>query len=328
MKKLEPIEWTRLWRQKDNPMITSFGAMFQNSYDHDIRDFWHQQLDVDCKHIVDLACGNGALVWIADEIRNNSSKKTQITGVDIANIKPFKILRKKAKRHPMIKFIGNTSIDDLPFDDGSIDIVISQYGLEYSNLDTTIPEISRVLTANGKMCFVIHDENSAIIQKEKLVIAECLRVLKQEKIEQDYLELDESYNAYTGIDAANDPKLKEQKEKISVAAASILQHAKKAPGEIFQIENYVTAMQREFLDSAPVRSTLRRDRIHAAHAGLKSYVSRLGDLIGAALTAEDLQQLIARIEKQGFRIVENKKMKYQVWDNVGAILVACRTDKS
>jgi ubiquinone/menaquinone biosynthesis C-methylase UbiE len=190
-------------------MITSFGAMFQNSYDHDIRDFWHQQLDVDCKNIVDLACGNGALVWIADEIRNPSGKKrTHITGVDIANIKPFKILGKKAKRYPMIKFIANTSIDDLPFDDGSIDIVISQYGLEYSILDTTIPEIARVLTANGKMCFVMHDEYSAIIQKEKLVIAECLRVLEQEKIEHDYLALDESYNAYAGVDAANDPELK------------------------------------------------------------------------------------------------------------------------
>ena len=71
--------------------------MFPNNYDGSILEFWKRQLIGEFNHIVDIGCGNGALVWICNEILNQGSGKTHLTGVDFADISPFKALGREVK---------------------------------------------------------------------------------------------------------------------------------------------------------------------------------------------------------------------------------------
>ncbi len=70
MKQPDPQDWTRYWQR---PTITSFGDMFPNNYDDTMLEFWQGQLTGELEHVVDVACGNGALSWIADDILNSDS---------------------------------------------------------------------------------------------------------------------------------------------------------------------------------------------------------------------------------------------------------------
>ncbi|MDH3978720.1 MAG: class I SAM-dependent methyltransferase [Gammaproteobacteria bacterium] len=120
--------WTR-------PTLTAFASSFQDNYDGPILEFWESQIIGDIGHVADLACGNGALTWIANDLLNKHESKTKVTGVDYAKINPFQVLERNPKDFPQVSFIGDTGVEKLPFADGSIDLVISQYGLEYSDLD-------------------------------------------------------------------------------------------------------------------------------------------------------------------------------------------------
>ena len=161
MKKLDAKIWSHSWQ---SPRLTSFGADLPNNYDGAFLEFWKQQLQGKFSHVVDLACGNGALTWISDDILNSGDRKTAITGVDFASISPFRALGRQEKDYPEVRFIGNSPIEKLPFEDNSVDLVVSQYGLEYSNLDKSIPEIGRVLTSSGKMSFILHDRDGVIVR--------------------------------------------------------------------------------------------------------------------------------------------------------------------
>ena len=66
----DPKDWSLYWRR---PTVTSFGDLFPENYDGAILEFWKTQLVGEFNHVVDIACGNGALTWLANEIINSRS---------------------------------------------------------------------------------------------------------------------------------------------------------------------------------------------------------------------------------------------------------------
>ncbi len=64
MKKIDEKSWSTMW---ENPSITTFGwGDFAENYDGAILEFWKSQLNGEFNQVLDLACGNGALTWIAN----------------------------------------------------------------------------------------------------------------------------------------------------------------------------------------------------------------------------------------------------------------------
>ena len=101
MQKSTPESWSEMWK---SPFITTFGGEFENNYDGPILDFWKSQLHGDLRHVADLACGNGALTWIANDLLNADGNKARVTGVDIASIDPFAVLGRNQHDYPQVDF--------------------------------------------------------------------------------------------------------------------------------------------------------------------------------------------------------------------------------
>ena len=57
----------------------------------------------------------------------------------------------------------------LPFNDNEFDLVVSQFGIEYADLDIAIPESLRVLKVNGSFSIVIHHEHSMVILRNRRI---------------------------------------------------------------------------------------------------------------------------------------------------------------
>jgi SAM-dependent methyltransferase len=101
--------------------------------------------------ILDAACGGGALSAFLVQKYPDAT----IYAADAATWLPDM---------PGVEVRPNTPLEHLPFDDQSVDLVVSQFGLEYANPDQAIPEVVRVLASQGVLVALMHHEDSAVVK--------------------------------------------------------------------------------------------------------------------------------------------------------------------
>lgn len=324
-KKIGAKSWSFMW---DNPSVTTFGhTQFTENYDGSILAFWESQLTGTPSHVVDVACGNGALCWIANDLLNDGKQQTAITGVDFADITPFKTLDKNPEEYPAITFIGNNPIEKLPFEDGSVDIVISQYGVEYSDLGQSIPEIARVLGPTGKMSFILHDRDGDLVKESNQPLKEYEKIFDIFRLDEYILELAKIHEKKRSTKAlSQSEEYRKLLDKIESVRDVIHSLVAKFPADT-TLGGYKDKL--EFaLGEAKKRPAKRRGDlpkfIADARRVLRMAIERREDLNAAALSKQELKHLIAQIKKEGFTITENRTLIRPENQNWGTRLVAER----
>lgn len=313
--------WSLFWT---TPAVTALPEVFPDGYDGAMRDFWQEQLDGEFGHIVDLATGNGALVWIAHDIQRRLVKPASITGVDLADIDPFTVLDKSPDEYPTVSFMGNTSVDALSFADHSVDVVISQYGIEYSDLEKTIAEIARVLTPSGKMCFILHDCDSVIVKGMTNKLMHCKDLLADHEFHgltrqfialqnefSDNLKLQESAE-YQALGGKLYQKLLQLKPRLN-------QYPKSSP-----LNAYIQSWSVLTNPATDLATSEREQQAKTALAELIAGTEKLAEVKAAALTAADREALARFIGQHGFKISQFEALEYDDGRNWGTKLVARR----
>ena len=109
--------------------------------------------------VLDLATGNGA---VAEQLAKHH-KGLDVTGVDQADIAPAK---------SRVSYLGNVDITQLPFPDGSFDVVTSQFGFEYAPQLAAAREAARIMSDGGCLCFLMHHPHSAVVETNSHKIPE------------------------------------------------------------------------------------------------------------------------------------------------------------
>jgi SAM-dependent methyltransferase len=164
--------WSRYW-QSDR-IASCFDGAGARNYDACIADGWHRfflDLPNGCS-ILDLCTGNGACALIAAETSRTAGKDFDIVAVDQADIDPALYVTRCTADLATIRFHGGTSVEALPFPEPRFGAVISQYGIEYSDLDRSLAEAIRVLSPGGALRLVIHAAEGRVAAAARAVIAE------------------------------------------------------------------------------------------------------------------------------------------------------------
>ena len=78
------------------------------------------------------------------------------------------------------RFIGKTAAESLPFADGSFDVVVSQYGLEYADLEIALSEAARVLAAGGQLHWLAHGSDSIVVAQGRAQLVDIDLLLGSE----------------------------------------------------------------------------------------------------------------------------------------------------
>jgi len=132
------------------------------------------------KRVLDIATGNGVLlVWVARAARA-AGRELTLTGIDLADIDPARFLPEHQIDLAAAQFIGNTAAESLPFADGSFDVVISQYGLEYADLEIALGEAARVLASGGQLHWLAHGIDSIVVAQGRAQLADIDLLLASE----------------------------------------------------------------------------------------------------------------------------------------------------
>ena len=150
--------WDRFWRyDRLSSFLSTPGAP---NYGPPIADGWHAFFAElpDGARILDLCTGNGAIAVMAVEANNSFA----VTGTDLAAVEPTAFVTRNRAELEQVRFLASTPAEALPLPDASIDAVVSQYGVEYSDLARSIPEAVRVLAPGGRLRFAIHATEGAV----------------------------------------------------------------------------------------------------------------------------------------------------------------------
>lgn len=313
-----PEDWASYWR-KD--WITSFAEQFPNNYDGTIREFWRTQLTGDIRDIVDIACGNGALTWIADELLNRPTGRVRITGIDFAAIDPFAALHRTREDYPCVSFIGETAAESLPFADASIDFVISQYGIEYTDIDRSIPEVLRVLRPSGRMAFIMHDAASSVVRDATMHL-DAFEAVEGLRIHEFALELVELRARLTT------PAQRRASSEFGALVAKInsltqqVRDIVRAHQERSAIHSYMDGLMQALAGPQAGSGSAGAAGIEAARDAFLAHVRKMAHMRSGALSEAGRRHLVELIESSGYTVTEMAPMAYRHESNIGTRLVA------
>ena len=155
--------WQRFW--KSERVASCVPA--NEATEQQINERWQAFFEslADGSRILDIATGNGVLLRQA--ARTSAGSSFSLTGIDRAAIDPLRHAPGELASHPNVEFRGEIDAASLPFDAASFDVVISQYGLEYADLDEALAEVERVLAPGGQLRWLAHSENSEVVLQNR-----------------------------------------------------------------------------------------------------------------------------------------------------------------
>lgn len=274
--------WTTYWSEGHK---TSFGSHFSDLYSGDIKDFWLKEFKATLigGEVLDLCTGNASLIRLAIQGVEHS-EEINFTGIDYAEVAVEEELTSKSN----IKLIFNTNVEKLPSQDKEFDLVVSNYGIEYANLDKVIAETDRVLKVGGSLIFVVHSHDSHIVK---------LNTRELEFI--DALQVNEGV-----LDSLNSMVLSIENKDISIEDKE--QCRTKLNIALGSISSLYSDMIETTEFSSFLRFLLKKDttdkQIHLNNYkdSLTHHRERLMSLVSAALSEEQLAALQEKLECMGY----------------------------
>lgn len=281
--------WSRLWRAG---VLHSCSTAIDGNYDGEIAAFWNARFDGlgPQQRIVDIGTGNGALALLAKQHAETRGIGFDIHGVDMADIDPPRWAANAAS-FAGIAFHPRTHMDALPFEDGSVALVTSQYAFEYSRpREATLREVFRVIGTAGSAAFLLHSADSLISLTARQQLAGCDLLFDETGI----LDLAHAWisNLAAGRDAASVQHAFQQASERAVAAAAALPEA----AILRKAFHYLHAT----LERAQTVPAEALQYLAGARDDLEAERIRLQHLSEAIMALPDLEDLHARSIAAGY----------------------------
>ena len=286
--------WDRYWHY--DRIASCFDGAGATNYDACVAEGWRDffgGLPAGAR-ILDLCTGNGAAALIAAEVG-----RFEIHAVDQAAIDPPAFVTRHVREMAAIRFVPGTNVEALPFPDGRFDAVISQYGIEYSDLARSVPEAVRVAAPGGRLRFVVHAADGEVAAGARIVIAEAELLLGAIDLPGCAARC---FEALWPVEREGDEAAKPRADAAFAAFQDALaQAARRIPGArdptMFRNSGAV------LLDTFRRRGHFDLDQLLAKPAAIEAEIrahrGRLAALVEAALTADEAEALAGRLRQAG-----------------------------
>ncbi|NND59645.1 MAG: class I SAM-dependent methyltransferase [Gammaproteobacteria bacterium] len=279
--------WSRYWQGGHKDTCFLAGQAFS------IREHWMSLFSSlpDNSRIVDLATGNGAVALLAAEAARDNGKSFDITGVDFARIQPDRVADNDPDLVSRVNFIADTPVENLPLADASQDVVVSQFGFEYSRTADTINEISRVLVPGGRVRMLIHATDGAVSKASQGRLKRARDICARGQLVDLARALQPASTAdYAGA-RKDDKNLARFRSRLSTA------RKKYAAAPDDDVVHYVISYLTELVDRRlRVDPNDYRQAVANLQAEIKAYSLRLNAMTNAARSKKDMDTLVSQLQ--------------------------------
>lgn len=157
--------WSRYWAAG---ALTSLPQDFHENYGGEIAEFWARQVArlPNRATILDVCTGNGAVALLIADQAARLERNWTIIGVDAASIDPASM----SHHHPQqrqwlerIRFIADQPFEGLELAPASVELVVSQYGIEYCDHEVAPGKVEALLAPGGRLAMVNHAPDSGML---------------------------------------------------------------------------------------------------------------------------------------------------------------------
>lgn len=294
--------WSQYWQQGH---LTSFGESFKGNYQGVLKSLW---LDFFKKcssnsRVLDIATGNGALIDLAIE-----AKRVDMfyTGIDSATLS----ISGHLKDQPNIEFVENIKAESLPENLADYDYVISQFGLEYSDLTESIPEFVKKLKPNGQFMFVIHDSESIIVKPNAATLLAAQQLSAPDGALQKLCELIDALDE-EGVSGANSEKFRSALNTCIKALADKDENALWATNFPMLLKEVMN----------PRISLADKNKIiQLFKSELEGQIIRLSDLVGAAHDQTKFSNLVEILQSNGITVSDQKVINESPGNSIARLI--------
>ncbi len=271
-------------------------------------DFWlaffkQHILSIDRPRVLDIACGNGAVSnYLHESAKNLSNKIVTSHCLDYSQAAVAQL----KKRLPHVLGVS-ANANQTPFQNGTYNLVVSQFGLEYAGL-SALPEALRLIADDGYFAAIMHLKNGAIYN-------ECERNLDAIQRVQESRFIDLSNHAFrAGYAALIDPSLTDMFRQADRNLTPAIQriesllrsHGSQLAGgtieQLYTDTRYMYQRIRNF-DSQEVYTYLER-----MQSELHAYSGRMSSMLDSATDSNEFKTIAEQFEKSSLRIVKNETL--------------------
>ena len=169
-----PSETTNAWnRYWEKGYLHSCPGAFDGNYDNNIKAFWHSQFSklAVSSRVLDIGTGNGAVALLAQDFSQMNDLALHIEGIDAAEIRPQQAAERMGLPAASVHFRGGISCEQTDYADACMDLVCSQYAIEYSDVQRSLNEVARILKPGGSAGFILHHADADIIRTSRNELA-------------------------------------------------------------------------------------------------------------------------------------------------------------
>jgi ubiquinone/menaquinone biosynthesis C-methylase UbiE len=269
--------------------------------------------------VLDIGCGDGAIFGFVRDLLGQVGRGLTLIALDSSDA---------AARGAMRATPGTNGVASdasrLPFGEGTADLVVSQFGLEYAG-GKAFEEAARVLKPGGTMSAVCHYKQGSISAE----CAENLRILDiffdEKVIDRAKETLGNSFaQRYAptapGKDVA-EKKFQQAVRRVTNALADAPNSAAKVTLSSAMIEINTMAMRRTAYDSTEAFAFL--DEVKRT---LTSYRARMRSMLGAALDQPAVDQIVTTLESAGMKPATAEPMSFESDGSFSAWRIEARRD--
>jgi SAM-dependent methyltransferase len=287
--------WDSFWRTHDKAMLAGAAP---GVGDLAPAAFWRQFFtpllsDRQPLRMIDIACGNGAVTTVAIEA---AGQRGAVLDIHCADRSPAAVLE-LCSRHPQVAAVA-CDAGQLPYLDGSFDLVVSQFGIEYAG-QPAFSEAARLVRAGGRLAAIVHSVGSAL-HKECVENLAAVRAVKESGL------LESAQDAFAAslagqasivqsrlpdrrLAAAVETTKQILRDKRAGVLAAFLANLLRDLGYVHgRIENYSREKLFAWLD--------------AIEGELEAYEGRMSSMTESALDAAAIERVASRLTSEGLTV--------------------------
>lgn len=304
--------WSRYWSEG---ALHSCAGSFAGNYDGEIGAFWRSvfaPLGRDDR-VLDIATGNAPLPQLLLDARYpDPASLPRIDAVDLAEVNPAWLAQQIPPVRERIHVQGGIAAEALPFADHSFDLIVSQYGIEYSDLPRSAAEVVRVRKPGGRIALVLHHQQSLPVQLGSAEVGHIDWLLATGNLFDRARRL-LPYLARLATPAGmasvqRDPDAARARTRLNEAMRLLEQraHTEAAPDLLLEMQ---AAVGQVLGAAAQIGERAARERLQFLADGLSQARLRQAELVTHALDREGVERLAASLQPASTVAVEIAELR-------------------
>jgi len=229
--------WSNYWL---SGKPSTFGGLDDLLSNPALSDLWRKYLGSRLgSHVLEIGCGNGALTRFLPSVDGVAERKVQ--AIDIAK------LSSELRAVEGVTFHEETAAENLPFDDGVFDSVVSQFGFEYADFNPAVKELARVCKADATVTFISHHRSSWLCRDSFDILRQVLAIEESAIL----VTLDALLNQLALLhkanrDPAKDSKAEKYRELLNVTSRELQDSAKEISADTSYTLRFLDAIFKVF----------------------------------------------------------------------------------